>query len=419
MQPDVRYVKSGGAAIAYQVVGEGETDLVYIPDYVSNLVYGWESRYWRRFYDALAAAFRLILFDKRGTGLSDLGGQFPALETRMEDLHAVLDAVESERAVLLGSHDGCSLSALHAATYPERTHALALFHPSAYGWGLKMDARELERTLAELRDGWGTQEYTDELLADAAPTLLADDNDRLWMANWLRVGATPAVAYALNRAWAETDLRDLLPAVRVPTLVLYRSVEEDNARTVARLIPGARLLHVSGQDYSEIYFSAEIPDEVARFVAGEEAPTIPDTVLATLLFTDIVSSTERAADLGDREWRALLERHHGLVRRELNRFRGEEEGHGRRRLLRDVRRAGAGDPLRRGDPRCRLRARSRRASRRPHRRVRARGRQAVGHRREHRGARHVRRECRGGPRVADGQGPRRGLGDPVRGAWRA
>src|ERR687884_336717 len=132
MQPDIRYARSAGAAIAYQIVGEGETDLVYVPDFVSNLVYGWESPRWRPFYDALAASFRLILFDKRGTGLSDLGGQYPALETRMEDLHAVLDAVGSERAVLLGSHDGCSLAVLHAATYPERTRTLALFHPAAH-----------------------------------------------------------------------------------------------------------------------------------------------------------------------------------------------------------------------------------------------------------------------------------------------
>jgi class 3 adenylate cyclase len=321
MEPNVRYVRSGGAAIAYQVVGEGETDLVYVPDYVSNLVYGWESRHWRPFYDALARSFRLILFDKRGTGLSDLGGHFPALETRMEDLHAVLDAVGSERAVLLGSHDGCSLAVLHAATYPERTSALALFHPAS---GLEERPPEWEQDLAALRERWGTQEYSDELLRDACPTLLASDEDRLWFANYCRVGASPAVAYAINRAWYETDLRHVLPAVRVPTLVLYRPVCEEDARNVARLIPDADLLRVSGEDYAEIYLSPEIPDEVARFVAGERAPAVPDTVLATLLFTDIVGSTERAAALGDSGWRDLLQRHHAIVRRELNRFRGDE-----------------------------------------------------------------------------------------------
>jgi class 3 adenylate cyclase len=323
VQPDIRYARSGGAAIAYQVVGEGDVDLVYIPDYISNLVFGWQSPYWRRFYDALARSFRLILFDKRGTGLSDLGGRYPALETRMEDLHAVLDAVGSERAVMLGSHDGCSLAALHAATYPERTRALVLFHPSAHEEGVQVE--DLEQELARLRRGWGTQEYCDEMLQEACRTLLAKDEDRLWFANWLRVGATPAVAYALNRAWAETDLRDVLPAVHVPTLVLHRPIMEEAARTVASLIPHARAVRVSGEDYWGIFLSPEIPDEVERFVAGEEVPLVPDTVLATVLFTDIVGSTARAAELGDRAWRRLLEQHHTVVRRELTRHRGEEK----------------------------------------------------------------------------------------------
>ena len=325
MEPDVRYTRSGGVAIAYQVVGDGDVDLVYVPDYVSNLVYGWQSPYWRRFYDALARSFRLILFDKRGTGLSDHGGQYPALETRMEDLHAVLEAAGSEQAVLLGSHDGCSLAALHAATYPERTRALALFHPAAHGECSEWPASpDYERALAQLRERWGTQEYCDEILRETCPTLLADDEDRRWFANWLRVGATPAVAYALNRAWDETDLRHVLPAVHAPTLVLFRSLEEAEARAVAALIRGAHELRVSGTDYWGIFLSPEIPEEVARFVAGETAPVVPDTVLATLLFTDIVGSTEHAARLGDAAWRELLGRHHELVRRELARFRGEE-----------------------------------------------------------------------------------------------
>jgi class 3 adenylate cyclase len=325
MQPDVRYARSGGAAIAYQVVGEGDVDLVYVPDYVSNLVYGWESPYWRRFYDALARSFRLILFDKRGTGLSDLGGHYPALETRMEDLHAVLDAVGTENAVLLGSHDGCSLAALHAATYPERTRTIVLFHPSPHAEGIEIESGDRERDLAELRERWGTQEYSDSLLELTCRTLLRNEEDRLWFANWLRVGATPAVAYHLNRAWAETDLEGVLPAVRVPTLVLYRPLMEKPARTLTRLIPGARMLRVSGEDYWGIFLSPEIPEEVERFVAGEAVPEVPDTVLATILFTDIVGSTERAAELGDRGWRELLERHHALVRRELTRYRGEEK----------------------------------------------------------------------------------------------
>ena len=320
---DIRYARSGAVSIAYQVVGDGDVDLLYVPDYVSNLVYGWESRRWRAFYERLAQSFRLILFDKRGTGLSDLGGQFPALETRMDDVRAVLDAIGSSRAVLLSSHDGCSMAALYAATYPERTRALVLFHPIAHDPEGQSDAARTE--LAELRDRWGTQEYCDELLREYAPSLYADPVERESFANGLRVGASPSVAYALNRAWFETDLREILPAVRVPTLVLYRAtIAERGALDVAERIPGAQALRVSGEDYSEIYLSPEIPEEVERFVAGERVPEIHDTLLATMLFTDIAGSTQRAAELGDRAWRELLQRHHALVRRELTRYRGEE-----------------------------------------------------------------------------------------------
>jgi class 3 adenylate cyclase len=319
---DIRYARSGGVSIAYQVVGGGAVDLLYVPDYVSNLVYGWELPRWRAFYESLAERFRLILFDKRGTGLSDLGGHFPALETRMDDVRAVLDAVGSTRAVLFGSHDGCSMAALYAATYPERTRALVLFHPLAYYPEGQTEAAQAE--LAELRERWGTREYCDHLLERSAPSLFADLREREWFANSLRTGASPAVAYALNRAWFDTDLRDVLPAVRVPTLVLYRPVWEEHSRQVAALIPGAHTLRVSGEDYAEVFTSPEIPDEIHSFVAGEVMPHVPDSVLATMLFTDIVGSTDRAAELGDRAWRELLGRHHALVRRELNRFRGEE-----------------------------------------------------------------------------------------------
>jgi class 3 adenylate cyclase len=323
-------VRNGGVAIAYQVTGDGETDLAYVPDFVSNLVYGWESRHWREFYEQLAESFRLILFDKRGTGLSDHGGQFAALETRMEDLHAVLDAAGSSRTVLLASHEGCSMAAMYAATYPERTRALVLFHPIAYepdGQSEFWRAR-----IAELRERWGTQELSDEILGDVTPSLYPNPDEREWFGNWNRVGASPAAAYALHRAWIETDLREVLPAVRVPTLVMYRTIRgggrsakaELEAREVTDLIPSARALRVSGVDYAQIFLSPEIPEEVARFVAQEAVPEVPDSVLATVLFTDIVGSTERAAELGDRAWRELLERHHALVRRELTRFRGEE-----------------------------------------------------------------------------------------------
>ena len=323
MALDIRYARSGGVSIAYQVVGEGDVDLVYVPDYVSNLVYGWQTPYWRSFYERLAERFRLILFDKRGTGLSDLGGQFPALETRMDDVRAVLDAVGSSTTVLLGSHDGCSMAALYAATYPERTRALVLFHPVAHDPSLQTAAARDE--LARLRETWGTQELADEILREGSPSLADDSEFREWFTNWLRVGASPSVAYALNRAWFETDLRDVLPSIRVPTLILFRDVHAELARDVADRIPGAKAMRVSGTDYSELWLSSEIPDEVERFVAGEPVTEVPDTVLATVLFTDIVGSSAKAAKLGDRAWRELLEQHHALVRRELARYRGEEK----------------------------------------------------------------------------------------------
>jgi class 3 adenylate cyclase len=319
---DIRYAKSAGASIAYHVVGEGDPDLVYVPDYVSNLVYDWTSPYWRGFYERMAQSFRVIRFDKRGTGLSDGGPQFATLETRMEDLGAVLDAVGSKRAVVFAGHEGCAMATLYAATYPDRVIALALFHPIARG---PLHDDEAERAdLRRLRDEWGTQEWCDELLRQGAPSMADSDEAREWFANRLRVGASPAVAYALNVAFYETDLVDVLPAVRVPTLVLYRGVAEEDALDVARRIPSAHAVRVPGDDYLAIFLSPEVVDEVERFVAGERTRVVPDTVLSTVMFTDIVGSTERAAELGDRAWRDLLAKHHMLVRRELARYRGEE-----------------------------------------------------------------------------------------------
>jgi len=320
---DVAYARSGGVAIAYQVVGDGGTDLVYVPDYVSNLVYGWESRYWREFYERLAQSFRLILFDKRGTGLSDHGGQFAALETRMDDLRAVLDDVGSRKAVVFGAHEGSAMAALYAATYPERVRALVLFHP---GPDVQADDPGAQQRLAELRDRWGTRSYCDALLRQGCPTLYEREEDRAWFANWLRVGASPAVAYALNRSFVETDLSEVLPAVRAPTLVLYRRATfgEEPALEIASKIAGAQCVPISGTDYFGLELSMDIADEIERFLRAEPEPEVPESVLATLLFTDIVGSTEKSASLGDRAWRQLLERHHTLVRRELARFRGEE-----------------------------------------------------------------------------------------------
>ena len=320
-------MRSGGVAIAYQVVGEGERDLVFVSDYCSNLVYGWESPYWRPFYERLAESFRLILFDKRGTGLSDRGGSFPTLETRMEDVRAVMGAVGSERALIFGSHEGCLMATLFAATYPEETAALALFHPPLLS--IAGADHPDEGTLRDIRERWGTRELCDEILELVCPTLAASEEGRHWFANWLRVGASPAMGYELNRAFAETDLSEVYAAVRAPTLVLYRdtlpsSSDAEESHGVAALIPHARAMRVSGSDYWGVFLSLEIVDELERLSAGDAAPTIPESVLTTLLFTDIVGSSRLATEVGDRAWRDLLARHHASVRRELAHFRGQE-----------------------------------------------------------------------------------------------
>ena len=320
VRSDIEYARSSGVAIAYQVVGEGDVDLVFVPEWGSNLVYGWENPLWRDFYERLARSFRLILFDKRSTGLSDHGGQFATLETRMEDLRAVLDAVDSSNAVVFGSMEGCGMATLLAATYPERTRALVLFHPR----GAPAPTEARREDLDELRERWGTREFSDAILRQGCPTLYASEDHRRWFANHQRVGMTPAVAYALNRAYSEADLREVFPAVRVPALVLYRSPEETEALKVAARIPSSRAMRVSGDDYFGVFLSPDVVDEIERFVRGEETVQVPGSVLATILFTDIVGSTERAAELGNRGWRDLLGQHNTLTRRELRRFRGEE-----------------------------------------------------------------------------------------------
>jgi class 3 adenylate cyclase len=317
MEPDIRYARNGDVAIAYQIVGEGDRDLVYVSSYVSNLVYAWESPYYREFYERLARSFRLILFDKRGTGLSDRGGAgWATLETRMEDMRTVLEDIGSERAVVFGASEGGLMAALYAATYPEATEALVLFQVLPRGW--QDDLAHLEK--------WGTQELADEFLAEICPTLLRSEADRVWFANWLRVGASPEIGYALNVTYAGSDVTDVLPTIGVPTLVVVRGrlAKEMGAAEAADLIPGARLLQLAGSDYWGVFLSPEIVDEVEAFVATLGAEAEPDTVLATILFTDLVGSTAKAAELGDRGWRELLAEHHTRVRRELARYRGIE-----------------------------------------------------------------------------------------------
>jgi class 3 adenylate cyclase/pimeloyl-ACP methyl ester carboxylesterase len=325
--PDIEYTRSGDVSIAYQVIGDGPIDVLLVP-FLNNLEYAWEHPLWPRVYERLAAFSRVVMFDKRGTGLSDRFRELPTLEVRMDDLRAVLDAVGSERTALLGSMEGNHLAALFAATYPERTSALVLYDPVArftsapdYEWGLTPD--EWDRLVERVAESWGTRPFFDDMLRSADPTLFEDEEFRRWYATHFRLAASPGSAAAFYRMMTDTDIRDVLPAVRVPTLVCYREDFRGPSRYVAERIPSAQALEFPGIGY---FASAppEVFDEIERFLSGRLVEREPDRVLLTLLFTDIVGSTEIAARLGDRDWRALLEKHDTAVRRELESFRGHE-----------------------------------------------------------------------------------------------
>ncbi len=336
VQPETRYARSGDVSIAYQVTGEGPFDVVFVPGFVSNVEYGWEEPSLARFYERLASFSRLILFDKRGTGLSDRVKDVPTLETRMDDVRAVMDAAGSERAAIMGVSEGGPMAALFAATYPERTFTAVLYgSPSRYvwapdyPWGATLE--EYRRHLEEVERRWGTPEYSDELLQWLAPSVADDGGFKRWFRTYARLSASPGAARDLERMNMEIDVRQVLPAIRLPTLVLNRAEDRaDRARHMAAQIPGARYVELPGRDHAPWVGDADaLVDAVREFVtsvweerAWEEAE--PDRVLATVLFTDIVGSSERAASLGDRAWRELLERHHELVRRQLARFRGRE-----------------------------------------------------------------------------------------------
>ena len=314
VEEEIRYARNGGVAIAYQVVGEGDTDLVYVPAYMSNLVYGWEFPRWRSFYESLARSFRLILFDKRGTGLSDHGGQFAALETRMEDLRAVLDAAGARpNAVLLGANEGCAMAALFAATYPERTRALVLFHPYSSGHRGR-GSREGSSGSARFVSAGARSEFSDKLLREGCPPLYESEEHRRRFANGQRVGASvrPSPTPSTART-CETDLRDVLPAVRVPALVLYLAhAREEQALDVAGGIPSARAVRIPGEGWFGIASVTRGGRRAGALRRRRGRAANSRERARRLMFTDIVGSTERAAELGDRAWRDLLAQHNAL-----------------------------------------------------------------------------------------------------------
>lgn len=323
MLPEVRYARSGGVRIAYQEVGSGPLDLVLVPGFISNLDHAWDNHEFAHFLGRLAAFSRLILFDKRGTGLSDRTERLPTLEERMDDVRAVMDAVACERAALLGVSEGGAMSMLFAATYPDRTRALVLYGTYAHtpSWALPPDRAADFAGLIER--SWGTGQS----LAAFAPSKAADEGFRRWWARFERLGASPSAALALIRMNREIDIRHVLPSIRVPTLVLHRAgdrrVEAEAGRMLARSIPGARYVALPGIDHLPWIGDADrLVGEVEEFLTGSRPAAEVDRVLTTVLFTDIVGSTERAAALGDRRWGRLLEQHDEVLRREIARFRG-------------------------------------------------------------------------------------------------
>lgn len=332
MTPETRYARSGDVNLAYQVVGEGPLDLVYVTGWVSNIELAWEEPTVAAFLDRLASFARLITFDKRGTGLSDRvpNSALPTLEERMDDVRAVMDAAGSERAALFGVSEGGPMCALFAATYPDRTSALAMYGTYArrtrskeYPWAPSPEQRQ--RFYEAITGGWGGVVDLDSL----APSVSKDARFAKWWASYLRNSSSPGAALALARMNTEIDVSAVLPLIPVPTLLLHRVGDMDidigGARYMAEHIPGARLVELEGNDHLPFAGDAEsILGEVEEFLTGIRHGGAVERILSTILFTDVVGSTERAVQLGDRAWRDLKQRHDAAVREQLERHRGRE-----------------------------------------------------------------------------------------------
>jgi pimeloyl-ACP methyl ester carboxylesterase/class 3 adenylate cyclase len=330
--PETLYARSGDVHIAYQVLGDEPKDLVYVAEFWNSIEAQWEEPSFDRFLRRLASVGRLVCFDQRGTGISDpvALSELPTLEQWMDDVRAVMDAARSSHATLISSGGGGLMSMLFAATYPEQTDALILLNGFArlteapdYPWGTSRDFED--RVVWEMRHGWGRG----ILLETAAPTLAADASFRRWWARYQRLGASMGTILVMRRMLQQSDVRHVLPSIRVPTLIVHRKdnrlVDVGHGRYLAEHIPGARYVEVSGADYFPFVGDSDaILAEIEEFVTGVRRAPDPDRVLATVLFTDIVGSTERAVKIGDRRWRELLDAHHALVRAQLRRFRGRE-----------------------------------------------------------------------------------------------
>ena len=328
MSGPIRYARSGDVNIAYEVSGDGPFDLVFIPGFFSHLEIDREHPGNARLLDRLAAIARLIRFDKRGTGLSDRDVGLPDFETRMDDIRAVMDAVGSESAALFGYSEGGPMSVLFAATFPQRVRALVLYgtyakrsHPDDdYPWAPTWEQRVADAH--ELEETWGENVDVSNMAPNADAALVS------WMQRRGRGGLSPAGARDFILMNSQADVRDVLGSVQCPTLVLHRSGDLDalidEGRYIAGRIPCSRFVELSGDDHVPFMDPDQILDEVEEFLTGVRPVAATDRVLATILFTDLVGSTERAAALGDASWSSLLARHNDAIRRELERFSGEE-----------------------------------------------------------------------------------------------
>jgi pimeloyl-ACP methyl ester carboxylesterase/DNA-binding winged helix-turn-helix (wHTH) protein len=330
--PETMYARSGDVNIAYQVIGDAPLDLVFVMGWVSHLEYFWREPSFARFLNRLASFSRLILFDKRGTGLSDRVPihQLPTLEQRMDDVRAVMDAVGSERAALCGVSEGGPMCSLFAATYPEKTSALVMIGTYAkrirddeYPWGPTLEQRE--QFFEVMRQQWGGPVGIEE----RAPSAAHDPQFREWWATYLRMGASPGAAVALTQMNAEIDVRNVLASIRVPSLVIHRRDDQclkvEEGRFVAERIPGAKFVELPGNDHLPFVGDQDaILDEMEEFLTGVRHSLERDTVLATVLFTRLIGSHEHAVKLGRERWDDLLRRLHSHFKKEIEWFRGRE-----------------------------------------------------------------------------------------------
>ncbi len=334
--PITKYATSGDLNIAYQVFGDGPRDLVYVPGWVSNIELMWDDPVLASILRRLGTFARVITFDKRGTGMSDRLplDQLPSLEERMDDVRAVMDAVESERATLFGHSEGGNMVCLFAATYPERTEGVILASTYAkrvrsedYPWAPTPEQRAAE--IEHVETHWGDPDHLAEYILGERED---DRAFREWVARFFRLSATPKAAGQLLRMNTQMDTRAVLPLIQTPTLLLYRTEDDDvnieEGRWIESQIPDATLVELPGR--AHLFWAVdpkEFVDEIEEFMTGQREASEPERVLSTVLFTDIVDSTGRAAELGDQDWRSLLEQHNRLTRRELQRWRGMERVH--------------------------------------------------------------------------------------------